>query len=604
MATDAIPSASPKPEGWGPAGLVAAALLCAAVIVNPIREFMSQDDGWAYARSVEHLLRTGEYRLDAWSAANMPVQIYLAAGLAKLVGYSFSLLRISTLLLLGAGLSALYTLLRRLSVPAWPAAVLTVGFLASPLVLMLSFTFMSDIQFMSWVLIALCLYSRGFETRSIGVLLLGSLAAACAIGTRQFGIALIAGAIASWVAVGPTRRPSFQSLAWALGLPLAIAAWQLRAGISEPNFTQAVRLHEQADFIGLPLGVMVHEMVWRLSTIFQYVGLSLLPVFPLLISLCRDRPTGHLDRIDAAAPERASTFSRLPRTTAMLTSLTLVGLLLFTLKNSDVSTRESASHVLPLWWMLPTAFWDKAWLMRGFAASGVVGTFFLLFFFWRWQGTRLRLRDLPWPLLLAVSTGLSLLALHLSYVQLNDTYLVGLLPFVVLLVGFTLTTRPQPAWLLALTLCWSIAMLVSLSAWMRGDYNRQQAQWTTADRLVTSGIAPRCIGATRHWSEYHGSFDAWLAATHPDFDHRRGARSPAPRGLLHGPFYAWMERRSFNGTYQITSGFNEASRPGWKVAAYVPYRSATFALRTFQLLQRETPQPPGSEPCTAPAVLP
>ena len=158
MATAAIPSASPEPARRGPAFLIVAALLCAVVIVDPVREFMSQDDGWAYARSVEHLLRTGEYRLDAWSAANNPVQIYLAAGLAEIFGHSLGLLRLSTLMLLVASLAALYGLLRRGSLPAWPAAVLTLGLLASPLVLMLSFTFMSDIQFMGWMLIALWLY--------------------------------------------------------------------------------------------------------------------------------------------------------------------------------------------------------------------------------------------------------------------------------------------------------------------------------------------------------------------------------------------------------------------------------------------------------------
>jgi hypothetical protein len=70
----------------GPGLLVIAALLARVAIVDPWREFMSEDDGWAYARSVEHLLATGRYRLDAWSAANMPVQIYLAAALARVSG--------------------------------------------------------------------------------------------------------------------------------------------------------------------------------------------------------------------------------------------------------------------------------------------------------------------------------------------------------------------------------------------------------------------------------------------------------------------------------------------------------------------------------------
>ena len=147
-------------------------------------------------------------------------------------------------------------------------------------------------------------------------------------------------------------------------------------------------------------------------------------------------------------------------------------------------------------------------------------------------------------------------------------------------------------------------MLVALSAWMRGDYNRLQAQWASADRLAASGTPPRCIGATRHWSEYHGAFDDWLAAKHPDFDHQRGVHSPAPPGPMHDPFYAWMQARSWDATYQLTSGFGEALDPGWKVVADVPYRNATFALRSIQVLQRQTPQSAEAEPCPAPTGSP
>ena len=38
---------------------------------DPLR-FVYLDDDFAYARMVEHLLRTGQYRPDAWTAANLP----------------------------------------------------------------------------------------------------------------------------------------------------------------------------------------------------------------------------------------------------------------------------------------------------------------------------------------------------------------------------------------------------------------------------------------------------------------------------------------------------------------------------------------------------
>src|SRR4051812_28935270 len=89
----APPGAFWRRTPWIAVLLLAPAIVACVLIVDPLREFLSQDDGWAYSRMVEHLLKTGEYRLDAWSAADMPVQVYLAAGLAKLFGYSLSLLR-------------------------------------------------------------------------------------------------------------------------------------------------------------------------------------------------------------------------------------------------------------------------------------------------------------------------------------------------------------------------------------------------------------------------------------------------------------------------------------------------------------------------------
>src|SRR5437763_2885967 len=133
----ALPAGSPGLVGrraWAWAALaIPAAVLLAALIVDPFREFLSQDDGWAYAHSVERLLASGRYELDSWSAANMPVQIYFAGFLAKLFGYSLSLLRVSTLLLLVAGLGAFFALsLRNRQPDVRVSAILTLGLFARP----------------------------------------------------------------------------------------------------------------------------------------------------------------------------------------------------------------------------------------------------------------------------------------------------------------------------------------------------------------------------------------------------------------------------------------------------------------------------------------
>ena len=79
-------------RGWrAPLGTAFLLLTLAATVtlVDPRRELLTWDDGWAYARSVALLLKTGHYKLDI-GAANTPVQIALAAFASKIFGYSLT----------------------------------------------------------------------------------------------------------------------------------------------------------------------------------------------------------------------------------------------------------------------------------------------------------------------------------------------------------------------------------------------------------------------------------------------------------------------------------------------------------------------------------
>ncbi|MEO7709335.1 MAG: glycosyltransferase family 39 protein, partial [Caldimonas sp.] len=558
--------------------VLAPALAAAIAIVNPLREFLSQDDGWAYARMVEHLLKTGAYQLDAWSAANMPVQIYFAGGLAKVFGYSLGLLRIATLLLLVAGLAAFVALLRELDVEPPAAAVLALGLLASPLVAMLSFTFMSDVQFMGWLLIATWLYVRGTRRGSDATVLLASLAAGCAIGTRQFGVAVIGGLLLAGLLARPTQRPPWRRLLLGAAIPLVVGLWQLRAGYIEPNFTQAVRLHEQRWFLTRPPLAFARETAWRIGTVVHYVALSMLPVLPLLLALVVRRPA---PRLGVFQPDGR------PRVLIALTVFAL--LLIASLDKSAVTTRENSGRALQLYWMLPNSFWQHDFVMHGLAFAGTVGTFLLVVLLLKPGARAGSIRDLPFGWLLAGSIGASLFALHLVYVQLNDTYVVGLLPFALLIPARALATGGRPPRTLAACAALSVAMLVLVSLWMRGSYNWQEAQWRAADRLLASGIKVSCIGASRHWTEYHGAFDEWLALTYPNFDHTRGDRSPAQPGSLHGPFYAWLHQRYWSGTHQVAVLWKSEPASGWRRLAGEPYRDARFVQRTVDVYERMEP---------------
>ena len=334
----------------------------AIAIVDPLREFLSQDDGWAYARMVEHLLKTGEYRLDAWSAANMPVQIYVAAGLAKVFGYSLALLRIATLLLLVAGLAAFVALLRELDVEPPAAAVFALGLLASPLVAMLAFTFMSDVQFMAWLLIATWLYVRGVRRESDATVLLASLAAGCAIGTRQFGVAVIGGLLlAGLLARLPSGgRPGVaccsarRSRCWSDSGSCAPAhRAQFHAGRA-PARTALVPDPTAARFRARDR--LANSDCRALPRAVDAAGAALCSLAWLVVA----EATGAASRGLCPQPDAR------PRVLIALVVFAL--LLIAALDKSEVTTRENSGRALQLYWMLPNSFWDHHVVMHGLAS--------------------------------------------------------------------------------------------------------------------------------------------------------------------------------------------------------------------------------------------
>ncbi len=164
------------------------------LFINPIRETAMGDD-WAYASMVQHLLKSGHYQLNNWTAANPLFQIYWGAMFANLLGYSHSVLRISTIILVFIGLIAFYSLAREHSLGRIGAGILVFSLFSSPLVLLYSFSFMTDVPFLSWLIIALFFYTRAIRLHSYPLMLLASVVASAAILTRQFGIALIGGVL-------------------------------------------------------------------------------------------------------------------------------------------------------------------------------------------------------------------------------------------------------------------------------------------------------------------------------------------------------------------------------------------------------------------------
>jgi 4-amino-4-deoxy-L-arabinose transferase-like glycosyltransferase len=269
-------------RGWGVLLLV---VLLVVSFINPVREMMFGDD-WAYGLTVRHLLQTGEYRLHDWAAANMPTQIYWGALLAEAFGYSFTILRFSTLFLLLGGLTALYYLLRDF-VRRLEASLLSLTVFSSPVVLFQSFTFQTDVQFLAWIILALWLYSRGLRKQNYVIMALASIAAFAAVGTRQFGAALVLGLCGTWLLCEQQRFRKAPLYLTGIAMPLLMTLWQISYGVNRSTFSQKVRLIEQSEFVRDSTDFLL-QLVWRPTAILQYLALFLLPLAPVLLTIVRN----------------------------------------------------------------------------------------------------------------------------------------------------------------------------------------------------------------------------------------------------------------------------------------------------------------------------
>lgn len=558
----------------GPA-LLFVLLLVSIFIVNPLREMLAWDDSWAYARTVQHLLLTGRYQLDSWAAANMPVQIYLAAGLSKIFGYSLAMLRCSTLVLLLVALFSFYALLRELSFTQRIATAFTMALLASPLVFMLAFTFTTDVQFLGWLLLALWTYVRGLRHGSLPSVALGSLAAACAIGTRQFGVALLAGLVLCWLVPDRERRPPVRLLLAGLALPLLASAMQFHMGLAAPNITQATRLEQERWY--LHHGVALAPELFRRCALFlQYTGMAMLPVLPFAF-IC-----SHSD------DRRRSFVMGLLSAAAIVAGLSISSVEGFSARPAalDRGLREP----LQLWWQLPTYLEHVRPIMRLLDLTGIAGGAVLAATCLRHLAQLWRSRNLSPELALLFGTAAGLFVLHLFYVQLADSYLISFIPFGLLAfardVQANSARSAAPVWSLAI----SATLVLAFSFCVRGWDARLETQWKAADRLVASGIPSTGISTSGQWQGYYGAFDQWIGVGAPGF--LTSTSSPISHGYdrFIDSYGAWLWERDRRSAYLVFSGAPGDRFPAdWEILATDPYHSVAFRKRVTWTIKRPVP---------------
>jgi len=190
-----------------PAFFCALSVLVCELISSPYTTMGIGDDG-PYILVAKNLAATGHIHYNGWSAAMLCWQLYLGAALIKVFGFSFTTVRVSTMVVSVVSAFLLQRILVRCGISERNAVIGTLALVLSPLYLLLSVTFMSDIHGLFGII--LCLYAC-----------LRALQAA----NDRASIGWLCFAVAANVAVGTSRQ-----VAW-LGVLVMIPStlWLLRA---------------------------------------------------------------------------------------------------------------------------------------------------------------------------------------------------------------------------------------------------------------------------------------------------------------------------------------------------------------------------------------
>ena len=538
--------------------------------VNPLRQVMIQDD-WSYALTVRHLLTTGEYKLHDWAAANMPVQIYWAGFLTQVFGYSFIVLRCSTVILLFTGLLALYRILRDFGVGEGESSLLTLTVLSSPAVLFLSFTFQTDVQFLGWQVLALWLYSRALRRENYGYMALASLAAFAAVGTRQFGAALVAGLATTYLIFEQERLRKASLYFVGLALPLLMTLWQFSSGINRPTFSQKVRLAEQLAYLH-HVSHLLGDFLWRPTVILQYVGLFLFPLLPVLVILARNHRDGLEPDNSGAQPSRSrSAYCLLGGWILYLTAGVCFGYFFYLPR-----------ILMPyLAWLLPNSqtspFGFKKHVAITVLTSGVAVVL-------GWLLSRRYAYRRNWPNVsveewFVVFSGLALLGLQLLYTQFYDVYLIQFVPFAVIAVG---KMAPRwPRWCKGLSAMMCLVMLSISSCWTRGTLAQAEAKWQAAELIHSSGVTARDVGGNQTWSCYYGAFDEWIAEI--------GGSNASDRYIgshrMHFAFFDFLNQRFSHASFILSPSVSQQAGKKSSVIATVPYRDEFLRARQIEIVK-------------------
>lgn len=156
-------------------------------IINPIGDFPLNDD-WSYAKPVQSLLNGEGIQFTGWMSMTLFTQVVWGALWCKIFGFSFTVLRCSTLFLSLLGVIYTFRLLKEFEIKETTAWWLSLLVMFNPIYVNLSFTFMTDVPFFAIVMMSIFYFTRSCKYHKKSDWVLAMLFMLIGVLTRQLAL--------------------------------------------------------------------------------------------------------------------------------------------------------------------------------------------------------------------------------------------------------------------------------------------------------------------------------------------------------------------------------------------------------------------------------
>jgi len=133
------------------------------LIINPMGDFPLNDD-WCYGKSVKTLLDEGYLKIYNWGEMTLVGHVYWGYFFTKVFGFSFTVLRFSTLVMGFGTILGIYELCKLANISRWITLFGTILCMMNPIFLSLSFSFMTDAPFYFVTIWAFYFFAKAIKT--------------------------------------------------------------------------------------------------------------------------------------------------------------------------------------------------------------------------------------------------------------------------------------------------------------------------------------------------------------------------------------------------------------------------------------------------------